>query len=270
METAHQLRCVRDWKWLWNLHSLQEEASSNVPGCGVSSAKAAVATGARNFLSKNTEKQWAYELETASFVLGTGPKMGLQYLGYCRTIWCPLCTAKSLVPVLEFQDTPWLLQQTCPGVWRQNISIGLSVAATQLKSLCCQTYQTHIYWRLSKKEAFELGEEMKHAPVHQSSKSQSQCHSAIAKRQASLLSPHAGMWPSTASNEWVSSAIRSMYIFTWKKKKRSRFVKSFDWKIECKMIQTYNADSIVKLKFMSRYYVKCITAIHDAQCVFFA
>lgn len=108
METAHQLRCVRDWKWLWNLHSLQEEASSNVPGCGVSSAKAAVATGARNFLSKNTEKQWAYELETASFVLGTGPKMGLQYLGYCRTIWCPLCTAKSLVPVLEFQELTWV------------------------------------------------------------------------------------------------------------------------------------------------------------------
>ena len=112
METAHQLRCVRDWKWLWNLHSLQEEASSNVPGCGrVLCKKLRSQPGACNFLSKNTEKQWAYELETASFVLGTGPKMGLQYLGYCRTIWCPLCTAKSLVPVLEFQDTPWLLQQ---------------------------------------------------------------------------------------------------------------------------------------------------------------
>ena len=34
------------------------------------------------------------------------------------------------------------------------------------------------------------------------------------------------MWPSTASSEWVSSAIRSVYIFTWKKKRRDsmRFV----------------------------------------------
>lgn len=94
METAHQLRCVKDWKWLWNLHSLQEEASSNVPGCFVSSAKAAVATGACNFLSKNTEKQWAYELETASFVLGTGAKNGVTVLGVLQNNLVPFMYCK--------------------------------------------------------------------------------------------------------------------------------------------------------------------------------
>jgi len=193
------------------------------PGHAISWAKTRKSSGPMN---------WRLHLLS----LEPGPKMGLQYLGYCRTIWCPLCIAKSLVPVVGISGT----------------------------NLGC--YNKHVPEYEGKTAPLAFRQLRQN--THQSSKSQSQCH---CQRQASLLSPHAGMWPSTASNEWVSSAIRSMYIFTWKKKKRSRFVKSSDWKIEeCNMIHIYSADSIVKLKFMSRYYVKCITAIHDAQCVFFA
>lgn len=175
-----------------------------------------------------------------------GKAMGL-WTGDC--LFCPWNRAKNGVTVLGV-----LQNNLVPFMYCKIFSSCFGISGTNLGC-----YNKHV-----------LEYEGKTAPLafrQLSSKSQSQCH---CQRQASLLSPHAGMWPSTASNEWVSSAIRSMYIFTWKKKKRSRFVKSFDWKIECKMIQTYNADSIVKLKFMSRYYVKCITAIHDAQCVFFA